>query len=154
MEGDAHSAPLHAHSSCLPFGRSNGRRTGFFAGLNIAHEPQRWVQFCRKKTFLRFAQGVPMSISQEGTVTFTLKHERRDWSTNGAGYNFGSFEAQGMRFDMVKYPDRTLELNLDGPLSSKQTVRILVPPWSILGRSSLTGSNLTSRFWSRTPLSP
>jgi len=74
-----------------------------------------------------------MSIPQEGTVAFTLNHEHRDWSTNTTDYNFGLFEAQGMRFGVAKHRDQTLEVNIEGPLSSKQRARIPVPPCNELG---------------------
>lgn len=56
------------------------------------------------------------SIQNEGTITFWLEHQHSDWSTNSNQYNFGPFTSHGLKVTATKYQDKTLEIDIDGPL--------------------------------------
>ena len=74
-----------------------------------------------------------MSIVDEGTVSFWCKHKHPDWTSNSAGYDFGTVEIQQMKFKAVKYPDCHIELDIEGPLGVHRNVRLPIPACSDLG---------------------
>jgi len=58
-----------------------------------------------------------MTLENEGTVSFWIKHQNPDWATNDSGYNFGPFAGMGIDVFAAKHPDKTLEVRV--ALSSK-----------------------------------
>src|SRR5262245_2244396 len=74
-----------------------------------------------------------MSIVDVGTIAFWCKHEHPDWTSNSAGYNFGTFEVQQMRFKATKHPDRHIELDIDGPLGVRHNVYLPIPACNHVG---------------------
>ena len=51
-------------------------------------------------------------IVDEGTISFWCKHEHPNWTSNSAGYNFGTFEVQQMKFRATKHPDCRMDASL------------------------------------------
>lgn len=68
-----------------------------------------------------------MSIREEGSVTFWLRHKHADWTTNSNGYSFGNIDTSEISVDAVKHPDRTIELTVSGPLGKDFTLRYPIP---------------------------
>ena len=71
-----------------------------------------------------------MGLQDEGSITFRLKHEHPDWPTNEHAYNFGTLDTrgiQGTKVTATKHPDRTLELDMDGPFDQHHNVRLPIP---------------------------
>lgn len=67
-------------------------------------------------------------FQKEGSITFWLTHEHKNWVTNNAGYNFGTFTESGISLQAIKHPDRTVEIVSTGPLASKLQFRCQIPP--------------------------
>lgn len=62
-----------------------------------------------------------MSLQDEGTVSFWIRHEHSDWATNDKRYVFGPIASDvGIAFHVVKHPNKTLEISLSGPLGAMQ----------------------------------
>jgi len=74
-----------------------------------------------------------MGIVDEGTISFWCKHEQPNWPSNSAGYDFGTFEVQQMKFKVTKHPDCHLELDIEGPLGVHRIVRLPFPLCEDLG---------------------
>ena len=74
-----------------------------------------------------------MGIVDEGSVSFWCKHEHPNWTSNSAGYDFGTFEVHQMKFRATKHPDCHIELDIDGPLGVHRNVRLPIPPCPDLG---------------------
>lgn len=55
-------------------------------------------------------------IQKEGSFTFNLSHEHKDWITNDNGYDFKSVTYKEIIASTKKNPDSNLILNLNGPL--------------------------------------
>lgn len=70
----------------------------------------------------------PLSLENEGHITFWIRHEHRDWSTNSAGYNLGQIAEPGISVDAKKHPDKTVELKVLGPFGHHFTFRTQIPP--------------------------
>jgi hypothetical protein len=68
-----------------------------------------------------------MGIEKEGSITFTLKHEHKDWATNDSGYRFGTVKISGVSVEAVKNPDRTVQLKVSGPLGKDFEFRTYIP---------------------------
>jgi hypothetical protein len=45
-------------------------------------------------------------------------HEHKDWVTNPYGYNFGTVKLQEIVIEVVKQPDKQLEISVTGPFDS------------------------------------
>lgn len=56
-----------------------------------------------------------MSIEQEGSLAFRLRHADRDWATNDKEYRFPTFKVEGITAWAHKKPDRTIEFHVLGP---------------------------------------
>ncbi len=64
----------------------------------------------------------------EGTISFWINHDHSDWATNDSGYNFGPFDTkQDLALRAIKHPDKTLEINVIGPLGAEHTLRGPMP---------------------------
>ena len=74
-----------------------------------------------------------MSIVDEGTVSFWCRHEHPDWASNSAGYNFGTFEVQQMKFKATKHPDSNIELDIEGPLGVHRNIHLPIPACDDVG---------------------
>jgi hypothetical protein len=59
-----------------------------------------------------------MAVPSEGTVTFRMSHAHSDWPINNAGYSFGPYNIQGVEVKATKLPDRTLMIEIEGPLNT------------------------------------
>jgi hypothetical protein len=70
----------------------------------------------------------PEFPTPEGTLAFWCSHPHADWATNGEGYNFGEFTAQGMTMSATKHPDRTVTITLTSPLGRAFNFRQPIPP--------------------------
>ena len=68
-----------------------------------------------------------MSLKNEGSMAFVLQHEHTDWPTNAHGYNFGAAGSEGVTASAVKYPDKTLEIQVTGPFDEAFTFRQPAP---------------------------
>ncbi len=68
-----------------------------------------------------------MSFQEEGSMTFWCRHKHRDWPTNSNSYNFSEFTAQSIKVKASKHSDRTVELNIDGPLGQQFNIRKPIP---------------------------
>lgn len=66
-------------------------------------------------------------LQHEGTLSFWLKHNDPDWTTNATGYNFGVLGSGSVACRAVKHPDKALEIALTGPLRAMQTFKVLLP---------------------------
>lgn len=55
-------------------------------------------------------------FQNEGTVRFKPSHEHEDWVTNQNGYSFSPIIKNGVFVQLLKNPDRTIDLILNGPL--------------------------------------
>lgn len=52
----------------------------------------------------------------QGSIATRLQHGDRDWATNNQGYEFQEISTGRLKLRAVKHPDRTLEIELEGPL--------------------------------------
>ena len=68
-----------------------------------------------------------MSLKQEGSMDFWLKHPHRDWATNDNGYRFGPFSYEGITCSAIKHPNRTIEISVRGPFDRRFTFRYPMP---------------------------
>ena len=68
-----------------------------------------------------------MSLQQEGSMVFWLRHEHTDWSTNAHRYNFGTVQAQGIIVNAIKHPDCTLECTVEGALGRQHVFHVAIP---------------------------
>jgi hypothetical protein len=61
-----------------------------------------------------------------GTVTFEVTHPDLDWMENANCYDFGLVAFSGLKVRRMKYPDRTIELVVEGlgqsPLTTRQFI--------------------------------
>jgi hypothetical protein len=68
-----------------------------------------------------------LSLQQEGSVVFWLRHEHSDWSTNAHGYNFGAIQVQSVIVNAIKRPDCTLECTIEGVLGRQHVFHVAIP---------------------------
>ena len=68
-----------------------------------------------------------MSIQNEGSITFWLRHEHEDWTTNSASYHFGAVRHPGITVEAIKHSNRTVELEFSGPSGQRYHFRHPVP---------------------------
>ncbi len=68
-----------------------------------------------------------MGIQSEGSITFWLRHEHEDWTTNSESYHFATVKRPGVAVKAIKHPDKTIELELSGPLGQHFDFRHLIP---------------------------
>jgi len=68
-----------------------------------------------------------MTIQNEGTFYFELDPGDADWATNEQTYRFRRTERDGIAVATIKYPDRTLEIVVEGPLSRTFVFRTAIP---------------------------
>ena len=60
-----------------------------------------------------------MGIEQEGTISFRVRHDDRDWATNDKPYDFPPVQAGPIRAQVVKHPTRKIEIRVSGPLGAE-----------------------------------
>lgn len=68
-----------------------------------------------------------MSIEQQGSLAFRLRHADRDWATNGREYNFPAFKVESITAWAKKKADRTIEFHVAGPFASELVFEGKVP---------------------------
>src|SRR5687767_6673866 len=69
-----------------------------------------------------------MGIEQEGTLSFRLRHEDKDWATNAKPYEFPPVQAGPVSAMVVKHPTRRIEIRLRGPLGVELVFDGSMPP--------------------------
>ncbi len=69
-----------------------------------------------------------IGLADEGTIAFFLQHNDADWATNAKRYDFPLFDDGGITIQVVKDYDRTLEIQVHGPLGQSFRFIHLVPP--------------------------
>ena len=60
-----------------------------------------------------------MGIEQEGTISFRVRHQDKDWATNDRPYDFPPVQAGPIRAHVVKHPTRKIEIRVAGPLGAE-----------------------------------
>lgn len=68
-----------------------------------------------------------MDYEKEGTIEFWIRHEHKDWTTNANGYKFEEFEAFGIKVRVIKHPDNTLQIDLNGAHGKHYSMRERMP---------------------------
>ena len=69
-----------------------------------------------------------MGIEQEGSLSFRVKHEDKDWATNDKPYDFPPVQAGSIRAQVVKHPTRKIEIRIAGPLGAELVFEGTLPP--------------------------
>jgi len=69
-----------------------------------------------------------MGIEQEGTISFRVRHDDRDWATNDKPYDFPPVQAGPIRAQVVKHPTRKIEIRVSGPLGAELVFEGTLPP--------------------------
>lgn len=69
-----------------------------------------------------------MGIEQEGSLSFRLRHEDKDWATNAKPYDFPPVQAGPIRATVVKHPTRKIEIRVAGPLGAELVFEGTLPP--------------------------
>jgi hypothetical protein len=72
-------------------------------------------------------------IIEKGMISFLLEHADKNWTTNDQGYVFDPIEQQGIGILASKYPDGTLEIDVNGPLGKHVNFRQPTPQDNELG---------------------
>jgi len=68
-----------------------------------------------------------MSLKTEGSITFWLRHEHKDWAKNNSGYTFGVVRMEDISAEAVKHPDKSVEIKCVGPFDQSFSFRQLLP---------------------------
>lgn len=70
-----------------------------------------------------------MTLQDEGkgTVSFWVQHADRSWSINHERYDLPSFEHEGVSVRVTKHTDKTVEINISGPLGQNFSFRHPLP---------------------------
>ena len=68
-----------------------------------------------------------MSLKTEGSMTFWLRHEHKDWATNNSSYNFGAVQTEDVSAKAVKHPDKSVEIKLLDPFNQSFSFRQPIP---------------------------
>ena len=69
-----------------------------------------------------------MGIEQEGSLSFRVKHEDKDWATNAKPYEFPPVQAGPIRATVVKHPTHKIEIRVAGPLGAELVFEGMLPP--------------------------
>ncbi len=69
-----------------------------------------------------------MGIEQEGSISFRVRHEDKDWATNDRPYDFPPVQAGPIRAHVVKHPTRKIEIRIAGPLGAELVFEGMLPP--------------------------
>ena len=69
-----------------------------------------------------------MGIEQEGSISFRVRHEDKDWATNDKPYDFPPVQAGPIRAQVVKHPTRKIEIRIEGPLGAELVFEGMLPP--------------------------
>jgi len=69
-----------------------------------------------------------MGIEQEGSISFRVRHEDKDWATNDRPYDFPPVQAGPIRAQVVKHPTRKIEIRVEGPLGAELVFEGMLPP--------------------------
>ena len=68
-----------------------------------------------------------MGIEQEGSLSFRLRHEDKDWATNAKPYEFPELRSGPIWAQVVKHPTRRIEIRLRGPLGAELVFDGILP---------------------------
>ena len=69
-----------------------------------------------------------MGIEQEGSISFRVKHQDKDWATNDRPYDFPPVQAGPIKAQVVKHPTRKIEIRVEGPLGAELVFEGVIPP--------------------------
>ena len=69
-----------------------------------------------------------MGIEQEGSISFRVRHQDKDWASNDKPYDFPPVQAGPIRAHFVKHPTRKIEIRLAGPLGAELVFEGTIPP--------------------------
>ena len=69
-----------------------------------------------------------MGIEQEGSLSFRVRHEDKDWATNSKPYEFPELQSGSIWAQVVKHPTRRIEIRLRGPLGAELVFDGILPP--------------------------
>ncbi len=69
-----------------------------------------------------------MAMNTEGSIRFWLQQEQPDWTIDENVYQFRSIRQSGIAIKATKHPDKTIELNVTGPLGQSLRFRQPIPP--------------------------
>jgi len=69
-----------------------------------------------------------MGIEDEGSLSFRIRHQDKDWSTNNKPYDFPAVEQGPIRAHVVKHPTRKIEIRVAGPLGAELVFDGMLPP--------------------------
>ena len=60
-----------------------------------------------------------MGIEQEGTISFRIRHEDKDWATNSKPYEFPLVQTGPISAMVVKHPTKRIEIRICGALGAE-----------------------------------
>jgi hypothetical protein len=60
-----------------------------------------------------------MGIEDEGSLSFRVRHQDKDWATNSKPYEFPEMRSGPIWAQVVKHPTRRIEIRLRGPLNAE-----------------------------------
>jgi len=74
-------------------------------------------------------------LRNEGSITYTLRHDDRDWYSNPDRYSFPPISQGGINVTTTKQPSGELELIIRGIFGTEFTFRESIPASAIDGLS-------------------
>jgi hypothetical protein len=69
-----------------------------------------------------------MAIEDEGSISFRIRHQDKDWATNDKPYDFPPIQSGPIRAHVVKHPTHKIEIRVAGPLRSELVFEGKLPP--------------------------
>jgi hypothetical protein len=69
-----------------------------------------------------------MGIEHEGSLSFRVRHQDKDWATNNKPYEFPPVQAGKIRATFVKHPTHKIEIRVAGPLGVELVFEGMIPP--------------------------
>ena len=69
-----------------------------------------------------------MGIEQQGSLSFRIRHQDPDWSTNDKRYEFPPFRVEGITAWAVKKPEKVIEFHVNGPFNAELVFDGKCPP--------------------------
>lgn len=75
--------------------------------------PDQWIDVVPRLESTDF-EGASAPMPREGTALFWVNHLCLDWRTNSNSYNFGSVVIWALSVKIIKHPDKTIEVCVEG----------------------------------------
>jgi hypothetical protein len=69
-----------------------------------------------------------MGIEQEGSLSFRLGHQDKDWATNAKPYEFPPLQSGPITVQVYKHPTKRIEIRVRGPLNAELVFDGTLPP--------------------------